>query len=101
MMYTINRTDCHREGQEVSTTQKEEYETFFMSEPTKYSAVEQKEESSHSSQEQFGTEMRYLQALLKQIHRHRFCCCMCLPNALTRVQVTHFTHSPIYNFSIY
>ena len=36
--------------------------------------------------------------------RHRFCCYMCLPNALllrgVRVRVTHFTHSPIYNFSI-
>ena len=34
----------------------------------------------------------------------RFCCCMCLPNALVLrewVRVTHFTHYPIYNFSIY
>ena len=38
------------------------------------------------------------------LSRHRFCCYMCFPNALVLrewVRVTHFTHYPIYNFSIY
>ena len=39
-----------------------------------------------------------------QLSRHRFCCYMCLPNVLLLrgwVRVTHFTHYPIYYFSIY
>ena len=37
------------------------------------------------------------------LSRHRFCCCFVFAQrfTLTLVRVTHFTHYPIYNFSIY
>ena len=33
--------------------------------------------------------------------KHRFCCYIVFALTLTLVRVTHFTHYPIYNFSIY
>ena len=68
MMYKVDRRLVAIEKDKWLVLNKMKNTSILTPEPTKYQAAEQKEEGCHSSQEQFGTGMRYLQALLKQSH---------------------------------